>query len=361
MVYSLEQRIFLVLEFHRLEHSVVATRRSFQRKFNVTKGPKSDTIKDLFEKFQRTGNVQDERAGKVGRPRTATTEGNAQLVQQVIQQRPRVSVRRVAAAVQITPTSTYRLMRQSLHLYPYKIQTRQPLSAAAFAARETFANDMVQRIDDGDMHVGSIWFTDEAYFYLDGFVNKQNWRIWGTENPHVAVPSSLHPQKVLVWAAISSKGIIGPFFRSETITASRYLDILREFVAVQTALDDTANTSWFMQDGARPHRTADVFNFLNEYFDDRVIALGYPKHTGSGVDWPPYSPDMNPCDFFLWGHLKDQVYRQNPKTIEQLKQYISSACEAIPPDTLSKVSGNFIQRLRHIIATHGGYVENIVL
>lgn len=182
MVYYLEQRIFLVLEFHRLEHSVVATRRSFQWKFNVIKGPKSDTIKDLFEKFQRTRKVKDERAGKVGRPRTATTEGIAQLVQQAIQHRTRVSIRRVAAVVQIKLTSTYRLMHQSLHLYPYKIQTQQPLSAASINAQETFANDMVRRIDDGDIHIGSIWFTDEAYFYLEGFINKHNWCIWGTEN-----------------------------------------------------------------------------------------------------------------------------------------------------------------------------------
>ena len=30
------------------------------------------------------------------------------------------------------------------------------------------------------------------------------------------------------------------------------------------------------------HRTANVFNFLNKNFNDRVIALDYPTHTGSG-------------------------------------------------------------------------------
>ena len=118
-------------EFDCLEQHVVATRRSFQRKLNITIRPKSDTIKDLFKKFRRTGKVKDERAGNVGRPRTAITEGN---VQQVFQPRLWVSFalpfRRdslgfhSAAAVRIKPTSTHRLMLQSLHLYPYKIQTR---------------------------------------------------------------------------------------------------------------------------------------------------------------------------------------------------------------------------------------------
>ena len=58
--------IFLVWEFHRLEHTVVATRQSFQRKFNIIKEPKNDAIKELFEKFKRTGNVKDGYAGNVG-------------------------------------------------------------------------------------------------------------------------------------------------------------------------------------------------------------------------------------------------------------------------------------------------------
>ena len=65
------------------------------------------------------------------------------------------------------------------------------------------------------------------------------------------------------------------------ITVPRYLDILREFLAVENALEDFVNTSWFMQNDARAHR---LFNFLNEHFDDRVIALYCSTHTGSDVD-----------------------------------------------------------------------------
>ena len=125
-------------------------------------------------------------------------------------------------------------------------------------------------------------------------------------------------------SAISSKRLIFSLFRSGMITATRYLDSFREFVAVKNVLEDTANTSWFMKDSARSHRMAHVFNFPNENFDDSVIALDYPTHTGSGVDWSPYSLDMKSCDFFLWGNLKDNVYYYNPE--EQLEQYICSAC-----------------------------------
>ena len=57
-----------------------------------------------------------------------------------------------------------------------------------------------------------IIFLDEAHFDLGGHVNKQNFRIWGTENPYAYIEKPMHPKQVTVWCGFWSKGIIGPFF-----------------------------------------------------------------------------------------------------------------------------------------------------
>ncbi|GFX54489.1 DUF4817 domain-containing protein [Trichonephila clavipes] len=44
-----------------------------------------------------------------------------------------------------------------------------------------------------------ILFSDEAYFWLNGYVNKQNCRIWSEANPQVYVETPLHPEKLTVW------------------------------------------------------------------------------------------------------------------------------------------------------------------
>ena len=137
---------------------------------------------DVFKNFQQTGNVKDEHAGNVGRTHAATTEGNAQLVQQAIQQWPQISIRRVAATVQIKPTLTHRLMRQNLRSIHTKFKLGNSLIAASIITREIFANDMVQVIDDGDLHVSSICFTHETCFNLDGFVNG---KLSSIELPHI--------------------------------------------------------------------------------------------------------------------------------------------------------------------------------
>ncbi|GBN75476.1 hypothetical protein AVEN_190955-1 [Araneus ventricosus] len=80
----------------------------------------------------------------------------------------------------------------------------------------------------------------------------------------------------------------------EMICSERHITILKQFVSTQLALEDRPRIEWFMQDGARPHRTEKVFRFLDEYFGNRVIALDRPKVTGTGMDCPPYSPDLTP-------------------------------------------------------------------
>ncbi|GFW19874.1 uncharacterized protein TNCV_3561771 [Trichonephila clavipes] len=53
-----------------------------------------------------------------------------------------------------------------------------------------------------------IFFSDEAHFWLNGYVNKQNCRIWSEANPQVYVETPLHPEKLTVWCALWAGGIL---------------------------------------------------------------------------------------------------------------------------------------------------------
>ncbi|GFU61899.1 transposable element Tc3 transposase [Trichonephila clavipes] len=53
-----------------------------------------------------------------------------------------------------------------------------------------------------------ILFSDEAHFWLNGYVNKQNYRIWSEANPQVYVETPLHPEKLTVWCALWAGGIL---------------------------------------------------------------------------------------------------------------------------------------------------------
>ncbi|GFU88852.1 hypothetical protein TNCV_4445271 [Trichonephila clavipes] len=53
-----------------------------------------------------------------------------------------------------------------------------------------------------------ILFSDEAHFWLNGYVNKPNCRIWSEANPQVHVETPLPPEKLTVWCALWAGGIL---------------------------------------------------------------------------------------------------------------------------------------------------------
>jgi hypothetical protein len=50
--------------------------------------------------------------------------------------------------------------------------------------------------------------------------------------------------------------------------------------------------------------------------------------TGGATAWSPRSPDFNPLDFYLWGHLKSLVYAVPVDNEEALHHRIMNACKA---------------------------------
>ena len=70
-----------------------------------------------------------------------------------------------------------------------------------------------------------IIFSDEDHFDHGEYVNKQNCRIWGTENKHAYIEKSTKPKRVTVWGGFWSRGISGPFFleneQGEAVTVIR--------------------------------------------------------------------------------------------------------------------------------------------
>ena len=74
-------------------------------------------------------------------------------------------------------------------------------------------------------------------------------------------------------------------------------------------------TMIWQQDGAPPHYGRNVREYLDEMFPEWIGRRGT-------TEWPPRSPDLTPCDFSLWGIVKDRVYAQKPRDTDHLKSLI---------------------------------------
>ncbi|GFU36325.1 hypothetical protein TNCV_559591 [Trichonephila clavipes] len=62
-----------------------------------------------------------------------------------------------------------------------------------------------------------ILFSNEAHFWLNSCVNKQNCRIWSEANPQVYVETPLHPEKLTVWCALWAGGILLQKMKATTL------------------------------------------------------------------------------------------------------------------------------------------------
>ncbi|GFT41972.1 transposable element Tc3 transposase [Trichonephila clavipes] len=97
---------------------------------------------------------------------------------------------------------------------------------------------------------------DEAHFWLNGNVNKQNCRIWSEANPQVYVETPLHPEKLTVWCALWAGGILGPyFFKNDkgynvTVNGNRYRAMITNFFIPELNNHDVQEL-WFQPDGGR--------------------------------------------------------------------------------------------------------------
>jgi hypothetical protein len=58
-----------------------------------------------------------------------------------------------------------------------------------------------------------------------------------------------------------------------------------------------AENAWFQQDGATAHTSRRLLRILRKMFPGHVVSLR------GDIGWPPHSPDLTPCNFFLWGSL----------------------------------------------------------
>lgn len=107
--------------------------------------------------------------------------------------------------------------------------------------------------------------------------------------------------KVTVFSAMSARLVYGlSFFHEKTVTGIAYLDMLQNWLFSQPQ-----DIIW-QEDGATPH----FLNEVQEWLNDVVVHRWVGRHSLDNTAffrWSPKTLDLTPCDFFLWGFVKDLV------------------------------------------------------
>ena len=116
------------------------------------------------------------------------------------------------------------------------------------------------------------------------------------------------------------------------------------------------NVITFQHDGAPPHYSTHVRDFLRETFtEDRIIARGI------GRRWPARSPDLSPLDYWFWGMIKARVYHfYKPSNLLDLQQRIQSEIEKITLNEIAHAVNHVRYRLELVNKVNGDTFSGIL-
>lgn len=355
----MQHRMFVFETYVRNGESVINTQRSFRRHFNIGRNdpvPCRNTILKWVQTLRTTGNIMKKKPP--GPERSARTPENIAAVREAINRSPSRSARQHAHELRINRESVRRILHKDLKFHPYKMLTVQKLNVRDYAQREEFAVRMQVLLEDEPNAI--VIMSDEAHFSLNGSVNKQNFRYWSQENPRVTNEIPLHSPRVTVWCAVAPFGVIGPYFFEEngvtvTVNSERYIHMLNTFFIPELRRRQiNTRDVYFQQDGATAHTANASMDIVRRMFAGRLISRF------GDVPWPPRSPDLSSCDFFLWGYLKERVYVHKPRTLLELKEAITEEVRAIDLELLARVMDNFRRRIENCIQEDGHHLSDII-
>ena len=291
--FTTEQRVKVIQTYYENDRSLKTTFRKIRDYFGQHNRPSESGIIGIVRRFEETGSVAGLREYQHLRP--ARSNENIVAVSENVREQPNTSIRHRSRQLGISYDTVQRLLMGDLHLHAYKIQLTQQLKPLDHLQRRRFVNWVLEK---GDDFSSKIIFSDEAHFHLGGYVNKQNCRIWGLENPHVIYEKPIYPPKLTVWCGLWANDIIGPYFfenddgATVTVNSGHYRNMLREFLWPKLNEMDV-NQLWFQQDGSISHTSLETIVLLRSKFDDRIISRN------GEVNWAPRSCDLTPLYYFL--------------------------------------------------------------
>lgn len=352
--YSQEERVDMTFILGECFRNCLLASRVYAERYPDRPHPDKRAFEELLQTFCETGSVSYKKQTK--EKCVVNNEDNEFLVLGSVVENPNVSSREISRQTGISQTSVCRILKKHKY-HPYHIQLHQNLYGRDFQRRLDFCLWSLEKVGEEDDFFKFVLFTDEANFHNNGLVNRHNFHYYDTENRHLyRTVDRQNRWSLNVFGGIVGDHVIGPHFFDGNLNGVTFLRFLKKEFSV--LLDDVSldsrNKMWLQLDGAPPHFSTNVRNYLDREFPNKWIGRGGP-HV-----FPPRSPDLTSMDFFFWGYIKNLVYNTPPTTADDMKIRIEHAFATVTPDILRNVRRSFEKRVRLCIEENGHHIEHLL-
>jgi transposase len=292
------------------------------------------TVARYLNKYKKAVTVDE--VQNQGRP-SKLDDGDIKCITKLLSEKPFLTSKELSdelkrrRKVNVTP----RTIRNHLHRLKYKNSRPRDVPMLTEAAKEKrlrFATE------NKDTDWEKIFFSDETMIQLGANLTCA----WHQSGSRPLNQKSRFPRKLMFWSAVSTWSKFELFEIEGTVTAERYVGMLREEFVPWVRRQKKGK--WiFQQDNAPSHTAKRSKAFLA---DEKIECL----------IWPPYSPDLNPIEN-LWGLLKILVDKEKPKTVDELRTIAKKKWAEISMDAVRNTIKSLPARLEKVIAAGGGNID----
>ena len=196
--------------------------------------------------------------------------------------------------------------------------------------RFTVCQDITEHLEAEPDLLNSVITGDEAWvFKYDPETKRQSheWKSYGSPKPKKARKSKSKVKLMLI-VFFDIQGIVHFEFlpQGQTVNQTVYKEILRRLVK---SVRDKRWSLWETNAWALHHDNAPAHTALSicQFFAERNIAT---------LVHSPYSPNLAPCDFFLFPKIKSVLKGTHFSDIDSIKKAVTTELKKIPENAFQK-------------------------
>lgn len=345
--FSRNEKVDMLLIYGECHKNSTAAAGLYQQRYPNRRPPSRHLFARVEQKLRNEPDQQDDHQTFI------VSEDKEIDVLGFVMVHPTTSTRELSTECDISQSSVCRILKK--HKFrSYKYQIHQHLYGDDNDRRLVYCNWFLNAVQQNPGFPFHILYSDESRFTNQGMFNRNNTRYWAQENPRLVGRGNIQERFGFnCWLGVLGDRIIGPIFFDGTLTGERYLFFLQNQTAEFLDLLPLAylQNLFFQQDGAPPHNSRRVMEYLNNLYGERLIA------NQGHIRWPPRSPDLTPLDYYVWGTLKNKVYKTSSNTREELQNKVVRALNEITPAELRRAIQATVRRAELCIEKNGGHFE----
>jgi hypothetical protein len=304
--------------------------RSVPKLSRLTNLPVS-TVRYNVKKLEEIGTTKHR--GGNGRTKKITII-DAQVIGQYIRWDNTLSLRTIANKLSENNVHvSYRTIGRYLKSIGYK---KDPARAVPMLTTKQKRN----RVKWAKHHINDKWnktlFSDETAFQL--FRNTvEHW--YKDERPVRPIPKDR--RKIFAWGGFSAKGKTSLFCFQRIMDGQYYVEILENHIE---EINGMLGKKWRFQQDNDPKHTS------------RVAKAFLAENVPELIDWPSCSPDLNPIEN-LWGTVKHNVEKRNPRNLDELERFMVEEWDLIPNSVLVNLINSMQRRCKSVIKSKGERID----